>query len=177
MNSDAKPSLVVVAETDVLLFLRYYGIYPKEFYTDLEIFRKQSVFFDNVVVLFLTVGCSVFSRRSLMSIYSQMLDRANDETDTGIYDVIILSDTTLTGCKDYLKYDDHPLTVVRYSGSRAKSKPELLKDILEYEQAQQTVMFLKDADYGFSKEALDGVRVDRSTELELIKQIKVPDIV
>ena len=158
---EEKHKLVIVSEVNNLEFLRYHGFYPAEFYTDIEIFRKKAIFFNNVTVLFLTQGSCFFSRKQLLAVYDQMIARAEDENDTGVYDAILLSDTIIPTCKDYLRYTDFPMDAVRYSGRHAESRT--------------TVTFLKDADYGFSESALAGVRTDRGKEIELIARIKVPD--
>ena len=170
-----KPKLVIVSEVNNLEFLRYHGFYPSEYYTDLDIFRKKAIFFDNVVVMFLTQGSCYFSRKQLLATYDQMIARAEDENDMGIYDAILLSDTVIPTCKDYLKYEDYPMEAVRYSGRHAKSKKEDVLQLLDCVDSYTTTQYLKDADYGFSESALEGVRMDRQKEIELISCIKVPD--
>lgn len=172
---EEKHKLVIVSEVNNLDFLRYHGFYPAEFYTDIEIFRKKAIFFNNVTVLFLTQGSCFFSRKQLLAVYDQMIARAEDENDTGVYDAILLSDTIIPTCKDYLRYTDFPMDAVRYSGRHAKSKSEDVIKLLDCEESRTTVTFLKDADYGFSESALAGVRTDRGKEIELIARIKVPD--
>lgn len=170
-----KHKLVIVSETNNLEFLRYHGFYPAEFYTDIEIFRKKSIFFNDVVVLFLTQGNCYFSRKFLLSVYDEIASRAADENDIGIYDAILLSDTVVPTCKDYLRYEDYPMTAVRYSGRTIKSKSFDVVGLLDCEESISTLKFLKDADYGFDSEALQRVREPRDKELELISRIKVPD--
>lgn len=170
-----KPNLVIVSEVNNLEFLRYHGFFPSEYYTDLEIFRKKAIFFNNVVVLFLTQGSCYFSRKQLLATYDQMVARAEDENDTGIFDAILLSDTIIPTCKDYLRYEDYPMTAIRYNGRHAKSKPEDVIQLLDCNPSGVTIQYLKDADYGFSESALEGVRVDRSKEIELMSRIQVPD--
>jgi len=169
--------LVVVSEVDNLEFLKLHGFSPVEFYTDVNMFKKKSIFFNNAIVLFITQGNCYFSRKQLLDLYNHMVSRAEDDSDTGVYDALLLSDTVIPTCKDYLYYEDYPLAVTRYGGRFAKSKALDLLKMLEYDASPTTVRYLKDSDYGFNDSALELVRSPREQEEELISKIKIPDIV
>lgn len=164
--------VVVLSETNCIKYLRAHGFYPAEFYTDLELFRKRSVFFNDVIVVLIFAGTCIFPRKKMEEIRVLMENRA-DSDDKSIVDLIVISQTVLPYCKDYFVYEDTPLLCIRYNGTKKVSNVfNICK--LEYEQANRTITFLSDQDYGFSPTALANVRNRDEDEETLKSLIKIP---
>lgn len=164
--------VVVLSEINCIKYLRAHGFQPDEFYTDIELFRTRSVFFNDVIVVVLYAGSCIFSKRKMDELTKTLNERAMSE-DTGIADLIIVSDSILPHCNDYFLYQNSPLSCVRYSGWKPKSGLFNLVN-LSYEKSEVTTAYLIDANYGVDEEALRRVREVDKAEQELISLITVP---
>lgn len=96
--------LVVLSEINNLKSLQGKGVYPDEFYTDLEIFKNRTVFMKEATILAIFAGNCHFNKRVTIEIIKALMRRAVDEHDTGIKNVYVLSDMTLAGIGSYYRY-------------------------------------------------------------------------
>lgn len=96
--------LVVVSEINNLASLNARGVYPDEFYTDLELFKHRVVFMKDARVVFIFAGSSHFNKRLAVEFIKSLMQRANSATDSGLIGVHVISDVTLAGLGAYYKY-------------------------------------------------------------------------
>lgn len=164
--------VVVLSEIDCLGYLRAHGFYPSEFYTDIELFRTRSMFFNDVIVMVLYAGSCIFSKKKVEDLTKTLHERAISD-ETGISDLIIVSDSILAHCDDYFLYQNNPLTCVRYSGWKPTSGLFNLVN-LDYDKSPETTTYLLDSNYGIDEAALSAVRKVDKAEQELISLIRVP---
>lgn len=164
--------LVVLSEINCLGYLRAHGLCPDEFYTDIELFRTRSMFFNDVIVMVLYAGSCIFSKRKVEDLTKTLHERAISD-DAGVADLIIVSDSVLPHCKDYFLYQNNPLNCVRYSGWKPTSGLFNLTN-LDYDKSEVTKTYLVDSDYGINEDALKAVRNVDQSEQDLIALIKVP---
>lgn len=164
--------VIVLSETNCIDFLRANGFEPAEFYTDVDLFTKKAIFFNDVIVVVLFAGACSFSMRKMHDICKNLHERAISD-DNGVSDLLLISDSIMSNWDDYFLYRDNPLKCVRYSRYKATSG---LFDLtsLKYDKSPTTDVFLTDADYGYNEKALEEVRDIDTQEEELIKLIKVP---
>lgn len=165
--------VVVLSETNCIGYLRAHGFYPAEFYTDLELFKSRSIFFNDVIVVLIYAGTCIFPKRKMEEVRVLLEDRVKIK-ESGIVDLIVISNTVLPYCDDYLRYEDTPMECIRYSGERKTSGIFHIRT-LDYEQASTTITFLANQDYGFAPEALKNVRIENEEERKLKSLIKVPN--
>lgn len=165
--------VVVLSETNCIGYLRAHGFYPAEFYTDLEIFKTRSIFFNDVIVMLIYAGTCIFPKRKMEEVQKLLEDRVKVK-DGGIVDLIVVSNTILPYCEDYLYYEDTPMECVRYSGEKKTSGVFPIRS-LDYEQASTTITFLANQNYGFAPEALKNVREKSAEEEKLRSLIKAPN--
>lgn len=168
--------LIVLAERDILTYLRKNEIYPSEFYTDIDIFRKRLAFFDNAVVVTIFAGSCAFSKKVVLEILNSIDERVKDKEDNGIKASIVLSDTILTNCNKYYIYDDHPLYFKEYS--RDKKVSDTSYDIwgsIDYEKCDIDFndIHLAYIDKNVLKERLKGKEIGSD---DYYKLIKVPTV-
>lgn len=157
----------------MLGYLQKHGIVPAELYTDFELFRNKAVTFNNTVVMFLLAGTCRLSKRRVLDCAATLERRA--ESNLGIENVIILSDTVLTTCKNYYMYNDSPLKCIQFSKAKAKGSLVSLGDLLDgVEMSNSTELFLLSNDFGINTEALDAVRDVDQYEKDLREKIVEP---
>lgn len=164
--------LVILAENNCIKYLREHGLYPSEFYTDVEMFKERSMFFNDVTVLMLFSGSDVFSHKQADELIRLLDDRALS-LDKAVSDLIILSNTVMPNCKDYFLYQNTPFSCVRYSKAKPTSGTFDLHE-LQYEHAKTTVTYMRDADYGFAPDALERVRQNAHADDDILSLIRIP---
>lgn len=172
--AEKKRRLVVFACRDISYFLRASGIYPDALYTDLAMLVKDSMFFEDVIVMFILQSCASISRMVILQNVMKFNERAEDDSDFAIHDVILLSDVYMPTCDDYFYYEDNPASVIRYRRLKPMSKEQKLIKLLDYEEARQTRLYLTDSDYGFNSDALHDVREKHANVDAISAQIKIP---
>lgn len=96
--------LVVLSEIHNLASLQSKGVWPDEFYTDLETFKNRTVFMKDATILTIFAGNCHFNKRVTIEIIKALMRRAADENDAGIRKVYVLSDMTLAGIGSYYRY-------------------------------------------------------------------------
>ena len=96
--------LVVLSEINCLPTLKAKGVYPTEFYTDLEEFKNRTVFMKDATILVIFAGNCRFNKRHTLEFVKTLMRRADTERDSGIKRVYIVSDMTLAGIRSYYKY-------------------------------------------------------------------------
>ena len=86
---------VVLSEINTLDYLHRHGVYPNEFYTDLNLFKESAVHFKDAIVLVVFAGVTNFRKRNVCAEINHLRDRAKSTVDTGVKGVIVIADTTL----------------------------------------------------------------------------------
>ncbi|MDR0917956.1 MAG: hypothetical protein LBM93_01695, partial [Oscillospiraceae bacterium] len=68
--------LIILSEFNNYKYFLKQGIKPESFYTDLELFRKQSAFFNKVRILVVFGGVCNFSRKNVLKVIEALIERA-----------------------------------------------------------------------------------------------------
>lgn len=87
--------LIVLSEIDTLHYLKKEGIYPDEFYMDIEFFKQNAIHFNDAYVLVIFAGMTNFKKKVVCDEISILRTRAKNKDDNGIKSVIVVSDVTL----------------------------------------------------------------------------------
>ena len=96
--------LVVLSENNCLNTLNRLGVFPDYFYTDFEAFKSETFLYDHANVVILFAGSSRFTKRIIMDQIILLNKRAEDEADTGIDNLYVVTDVTLGSLRFYYSY-------------------------------------------------------------------------
>lgn len=157
--------LVVLSEIDCRNYLIKYGIYPDDFFMDLDTFKSRIVMYENIDILVIFGGMCNFRRRRVCEYISKLRRRSKGKI---VKSIEILSDATLPSIDKYYKYMGTPSNAYLYSGWDKKGKDSI--NILE--------RYITDKkDINFFPPKHEKTRKLTSEELkddELIKLVQVP---
>ena len=163
--------LVVLSEIDCLDFLYGRGIYPDEFYTDFEMFKNRSILKTDMQVIIIFAGCCHFNKRRVCEFITQLNERVESETDKGVTDVCVISDSVLPNINGYYKYSYFPNSFDKYNG---RKRIETDVDVWsEFKGEERECTTFIDSDETKRATVTDAEKHDD----ELIKLIKVPVLV
>lgn len=137
--------LVVLSEVNCLGYLVKHGIYPGQFFTDIQAFENMSSFFTDVKVVCILSGNSLFSKAKQQEVFKFLETRMQDEDSTSIKEYFILSDFALEG-RPYFRYDKTLSSLQYVTGKRSVPVPDFWKK-LDYEPSK-TVSYLCARDKG-----------------------------
>lgn len=168
--------LVILAERNILKWLRNNGIKPKEFYTDLEQLKKRAVIFQNTRIVIIFSGACGLSRKKVGDFVDLIEKRIENPNDKGILSIDIMSDTKNKVFDRYMLYEDNPLSDIDvYNGeSKIGENDDFLLE-LDYEKCEETQVFLKD-NKAVIREELKEYKKGLEQEKDLRKLIKIPKI-
>ena len=97
--------LAILSEIDCLSALQAKGVYPDEFYTDLDTFKNNVVFFKNATIIVIFAGNCQFNKKHTVELVKNLLKRAEAKRDLGVSHVYVISDITIAGLRSYYKYE------------------------------------------------------------------------
>lgn len=167
--------LAILSEIDCLSTLQSKGVYPDEFYTDLEAFKNNVVFFKNATIIIIFAGNCQFNKKHTIELIKSLLKRADAARDLGISHVYVLSDITIAGLRSYYKYECNIDTV-----DIMHNKNSIARNIDIWSKLQtkpkEAKLFHSDFNLGVVDEAIKRYNSRYSKEDEYIKLIKVPDM-
>ena len=145
--------LVVLSEINCLNSLNRLGVYPDIFYTDFEIFKTETFMYNHANIVILFAGNCRFTKRLVMEQIILLSKRAEDEEDTGIDNLYILTDTKLGTLKFYYSYHYDLNKVFRTENWKEKDEVDfwgMLRSV-----PKQSKIYLSSYDLGNSSEAYD----------------------
>lgn len=169
-------NLVILAERDILDWLRNNGVKPKEFYTDLEQLKKRaSIFKDTRIVIIFSGACGL-SRKKVGDFVDLIEKRIKNPNDNGVLSIDIMSDTKNKVFERYMLYENNPLSDIDVYNGKAKigENDDFLTE-LDYERCEETRKFLKD-NKAVIREEFKEYRANIERERDLRRLIKVPKI-
>lgn len=108
--------LVILSEIDCLDYIRAKGVYPAEFYTDIEAFKNNAVSFQNATILVIFAGNCRFNKKHTIKLVKDLMKRSENKGDNGIAHIYVVSDLTIAGLKSYYKYEGSIDTVTIMHG-------------------------------------------------------------
>lgn len=167
--------LIVLSDRDIVGYLSAHGIYPAEFYTDMELFREKSIFFDDSCVLFISFLSGRFSQKVSRELLKTLMSRAEDKEDKGIVKVLYLSIAPPNEFEDYYIFDGslNNLREVRNGRGQGLTTISKLLDNCSY-NIKNTEVYLSDIDYGVNLEALAKVRSASENKDPILDLVRIP---
>lgn len=167
--------LVVLAEINCLSSLQKKGVYPDEFYTDLEMFKNRAVFMKNATILVIFAGNCRFQKRHTLEFVKTLMKRADAQTDSGINRVYIVSDMTLAGIRSYYKYVGTFDSVdIMHGWSCVKSGVDIWRR-LQTEKREATC-YLSQMDKGVTDHLVETCQEEAKVVDEYVKLIQIPNL-
>lgn len=139
---EEQSKLIVLSETNNLDYLRKHGIYPSQFFTDMQMFEKMSSFFRNVKLCCILTGSCSFSRRKLNEMFTFVQERIDDEESNSIKELLIFSDTDVFD-REYYRYTNSLGSVNLMKGKRTLKEGINPWKTFEYQPSKETVEFLR----------------------------------
>ena len=167
--------LAILSEINCLSTLQAKGVYPDEFYTDLEKFKNNTVFFRDATVIVIFAGNCQFNKKHTIELVKNLLKRAETKQDLGISHVYVVSDMTIAGLRSYYKYEGNIDRVSIMHGWNAEVDNVDIWSKLQNEP-KQSREFHSQYWQGVADDALAKYNARFSKEDEYIKLIKVPNL-
>lgn len=167
--------LAVLAEINCLETLQQKGVYPDEFYTDIEVFKNRTIFMKDTTVLVIFAGSCQFNKRYTLEFLKTLMHRAEAEQDSGIKKVYIVSDMTLAGIRSYYKYQGNlDLVDIMHGWKCAKQGVNIWPKLATGER--KTTSYLSAYDAGNVDAVIAKCQEEAKDVDEYSKVIKVPNI-
>lgn len=171
--------LAVLTEINCLDYLYERGIFPDEYFTDFELFKNRCTGYKDATIVIITAGLCRFSRRKTVELIKSQVKRANNEKDTGVNRVFVISDTVIPNLDEYYKFQDNLDIFSQYRGDRIRKNNIDVWSIVDDYQTEgkhDTVIFLDPADKNDTNELREVCKNKKSFEDDLIRLIKRPDV-
>lgn len=167
--------LAILSEIDCLSVLQSKGVYPDEFYTDLEKFKKNTVFFKDATIIVIFAGNCQFNKKHTIELIKGLLKRASTKRDLGVSHVYVVSDMTIASLKSYYKYEGNIDTVnIMHGWNCIVSGVDIWCKLRN--EPKDAKVFHSPYYSGIVTEAIDRYNARYSKEDEYIKLIKVPNL-
>lgn len=171
--------LAVLSEIHCLDYLNNKGIYPDEYFTDFEMFKNRCVSYKDATIVVILAGICRFSRKHVVELIKLQYKRMENEADRGIVNVFVFADTKIANLDKYYKFQDNMDVMDSYSKLRKTgSNVDVWVDVDKYQTqtAHEVAIYLSDYDTGDASGAVGMIKAKYSSEDELIRLIKCPDI-
>lgn len=97
--------LAILSEINCLKLLNSKGVYPDEFYTDIDIFKNNAVSFRDATVIVIFAGNCRFNKKHTIELVKSLMKRADSSLDASISHVYVVSDMTIAELRSYYKYE------------------------------------------------------------------------
>lgn len=167
--------LAILAEIDCLKVLNSKGVYPDEFYTDIEKFKKNTVFFNDATVIVIFAGNCHFNKKHTIELVKNLTKRADSDMDKGVSHVYVVSDMTIAGLRSYYKYEGNIDKVsIMHGWNSVKDNVDIWKKLQG--TPKEAKCYFSDYDIGNIEDALERYEARGSKEDEYIRLIVVPDV-
>lgn len=167
--------LAVLSEINCLETLNRKGVYPDEFYTDVDIFKNRAVSMRDAIVLVIFAGSCRFNKRYTLEFLKTLMHREDSEQDSGIKRVYIVSDITLSGIRSYYKYTGNlDLVDIMHGWKCFKQKVDIWPRLRT--EKVETVCYLSQYDSGDTEEVLKQYMENLVFKDEYADLVRVPDL-
>lgn len=167
--------LAILSEINCLSVLNSKGVYPDEFYTDIEKFKNNTVFFKEATIIVIFAGNCHFNKKHTIELIKSLTKRADSEKDMGISHVYIISDMTIAGLRSYYKYEGNIDTVsIMHGWNSVRDNVDIWKKLQN--EPKQAKCYLSSYDTGNIDELVKSYNSRFSKEDDYIKLIVVPDV-
>lgn len=158
---------VVLSEIDCLSWLQIHGIFPDEFFTDMDLFRNKMIVYSDVDVVVLFAGSCNFRKRLVCELVTQLRERLGK----GIRSVTVYSDCVLPSLNEYYKYTERPQVGCLHNKYKKVGGEEDLWEDFEGLPKHKAKKFLARGKEEHRKPTEEELKDD-----ELIKVIKIPNL-
>lgn len=153
------------------------GVYPDEFYTDLDTFRNRAITFKDATLMVIFAGSFRFNKRHTIEMIKNFVKRASSEKDSGIKKVYVLSDVVIPSLNKYYKYLN---TIDRVDIMRSWDAVRTDVDIWKFlkTEKRESKCFMSSYDLGNANSYRDAYTSPerKNTEDEYTKLIFIPNI-
>lgn len=171
--------LAILSEINCLDYINGRGIYPDEYFTDYEMFKNRYVSYKDATVVVILAGTCRFSKRHVIELIKNLYKRVENEKDTSIKNVFVISDSVINNLDVYYKFEGN-LDICKKC-SYQKEKKEVLDiwltvDEYQTQTAHESAIFYSDFDKCNLGKLNEPKNKKASTEDELIRLIKKPDV-
>lgn len=167
--------LIVLSDRDILGYLSGHGIYPAEFYTDLEVFKERSIFFEDSCILYISFLSGRFSQKMLKETLSNLMVRAEDAEDKGVVRVLLFSMIPFRDFEDYYLFENDLRVLRVMSDGKEKGTTTLVKLLTGcVYNIKNTEVYLSEVDYGINREALSKVRTASENKDPMLDLVRIP---
>lgn len=171
--------LAVLSEIHCLEYLQERGIFPDEYFTDFEEFKNRCVSYRDATIVIILAGICHFSRRHIVELIKLQYKRMENDSDKGIQNVYVLTDSLISNLESYYKFSDNMEIFDKYSKTRkVESKIDVweLIDDAQNHEAHEIRMYLSKFDTGETGDIIEMIKSKFSSEDELIRLIKIPNV-
>lgn len=167
--------LAILSEINCLSVLNSKGVYPDEFYTDIEKFKASTVHFREATIIVIFAGNCRFNKKHTIELVKSLTKRAESEVDKGISHVYVVSDMTIAGLRSYYKYEGSIDTVnIMHGWSCVKTGVDIWAKLKN--EPKKSICYMSNFDLGNIENALKDYENRHKPEDEYIRLIVVPDV-
>lgn len=167
--------LAILSEINCLKVLNEKGVYPDEFYTDIEKFKNNTVFFRDATIIVIFAGNCHFNKKHTIELIKSLTKRADSENDTSVSHVYVISDMTIAGLRSYYKYEGNiDLVSIMHGWNSVKDDVDIWKKLQN--EPKESKCYLSDYDLGDIRDAKARYDARFSKEDAYIKLITIPDV-
>lgn len=167
--------LAVLSEINCLDQLQSMKIYPDFFSTDLEEFKNYAVTFNDCTIVCILAGVNRFYRKAFIELVKSYIKIAESDNNTTVSDVIVITDTTITGIGLYYKLTDNLYHLNAYSDWNLVSENSDVLTTLKSE-IKKPVVKLSNYDRGIFNKNMNLGGKRKSSEDDLIPLIVIPNL-
>lgn len=167
----------VLSEINCLKTLNNFGVYPDEFYTDIDLFRNRAVSFKDATLMVIFAGSFRFNKRLTIEMVKNFVKRASSDEDSGIKKVYVLSDVTIPSLNKYYKYTSTIQKVdIMRSWNAVRKDIDIWKFLRTEKKESKCYMSSYDLGNATDYEEVYKSPDRKNTEDEYVKLIFIPDI-
>ena len=167
--------LTILSEINCLEKLNTLGVYPDEFYTDIEIFKNNTASFRDATVLVIFAGNCAFNKKHTIELVKNLMKRASSESDFGVKAVYVVSDTVIPSLTSYYKYTGNLDVVDIMRGwNSVKSGVNIWSKLSS--RKKDSKLFLSSYDECNSEAAREAYKNRHRAEDDYIRLIQIPNV-
>lgn len=167
--------LAILSEINCLDVLNSKGVYPDEFYTDIDKFKGNTVAFREATIIVIFAGNCRFNKKHTIELVKSLTKRADSELDKGIEHVYVVSDMTIAGLRSYYKYEGNiDLVSIMHGWDSVKDNVDIWSKLQN--SPKETICYMSSYDDGNIDDALERYNNRFKQEDEYVKLIVVPDV-
>ena len=167
--------LAILSEINCLSVLNAKGVYPDEFYTDIEKFKNNTVSFRDATIIVIFAGNCRFNKKHTIELVKNLTKRADSEQDKGVSHVYVVSDMTIAGLRSYYKYEGNIDTVnIMHGWDCVKTGVDIWSKLQN--EPKKAICYMSNYDLGNIEEPLKEYEARYKPEDEYARLIVVPNV-